>query len=101
MPPESILVSVNKRIAVEPFPSFGIETKNKNAFTTVVQKTDLIPLRVVFASDTLLEVRPGDVVYVRGETQQHQWSKEVFELGGKKFIFIPEDVIVLLNRPTP
>lgn len=95
--------SVNKKVAVEPFPSTSIETKNRAGFTTVIQKTELIPLKVVFSSLTPqgLGVDPGHVVYVKGETTQHQWAKEVFELDGKKFIFIPEESVVLVDFNPP
>lgn len=104
---DSGLRVVNKRIAVEPFPTRSVDVKVKSGFGTVVQKTELVPLKVVFATEasdrqtpaasalTLLE---GDTVYVRGEAVAHQWAAEVYDLEGKKFIFLPEDFVCMVSR---
>lgn len=98
---------VNKKVAVEPFQVKGVEVKVSSGFGTVSQKTELTPLKVIFPNEATdrpdsdkLVLYPGNTVYVRGEASAHQWAKEVFELNGKKFIMLPEDMIVLVDRST-
>lgn len=98
---------VNKKVAVEPFPVKGVEVKVSSGFGTVSQKTDLTGLKVIFPNEAAdrpdldrLVLNPGNTVYVRGEASAHQWAKEVFELHGKKFIMLPEEFILLVDRST-
>jgi len=90
----------NNRIAVEPFKSKGLEQKISNGFATITQQVELIPLRVVFGSSPTADrdsIHSGSVVYVRGDATRHQWAKEVHEVAGEKFIFLPLDAVVLVD----
>lgn len=99
------LRGANKKVPVEPFTVKGVEVKVSSGFGTVSQKTDLTALKVVFPNEASgkpdlehLALYPGDTVYVRGEMSAHQWAKEVFELHGKKFILMPEEFVLMVER---
>lgn len=84
----------NRRVACSPFQAKSVEVKIKNAFATVSQKTELTQMEVVFGNE---RYRPGTFVYVKGDVLTLPWTREVFELAGKKFVMVPEDLIQLVE----
>lgn len=85
----------NNTIACSPFPTNSIELQKRNGVTLMKEKTELTGLTVIFGNAHFEE---GWTVYVKGDGKGHQWSKEVYEIDGKKFILIPCSMILLSNR---
>lgn len=92
--PTTTTYAPNRRLACTPFETLALETQGKT-FKSVREKNDLFRLSVVFGNE---RYRPGDVVYVRGDIKSLPFTREVFEIGGDKFILIPEDHIQLVRR---
>ncbi len=93
--------SLNRRMAVTPFSSTSIEVKTNKGFAHVMQKSALIPLKIVFdfeSTGDMPTLLAGDTVYVKGDAQAHQWAKEVFAVDGKEFIFLPVEFAMLVRR---
>lgn len=99
-----MLLGYNNRVAVEPFPQTSIEVKVNSGFAVASQKTNLTALKVVHAAmntDINKALLPGDTIYVRGETAAHVFAKEVFEVGGSKFILCPLEMVVMVDKAIP
>jgi hypothetical protein len=77
---------LNGKVALEPFASTEIQTKNYGGFAVVAQKVQLIPLKVVFGND---EIQEGQTVYVHGDATKHPFANQIHELDGKKYILVP------------
>ncbi len=95
----------NKRIAVEPFPSQSLTKEIKGGLLVLTQQSGLTPLRVIHGNDRFTA---GQTVYLRASRAiDSTWGKEIFTLEDQRFIFIPEEEILLVDRtivvpgPTP
>lgn len=84
----------NRKVACTPFETLALETQGK-AFKSVREKNDLFRLTIVIGNE---RYRNGDVVLVRGDIKTLPFTREVFEVGGLKFVLIPEDYIQLVER---
>jgi hypothetical protein len=95
------MFTVNDWIATTPFPESGIKTGIRRGVAVIEQTIALTPLKVLhdaYASDGKHLFKSGNTVYVRGEAMKHQWSGEVFEDGGVKFILIPRSIVVAVDE---
>ena len=90
--------SANRRIACEPLESLALETQSRSGFQVVKQKTSLFKTRVVFGNERFMA---STWVYVRGDVVTAPWAKEVFEVGARKFILVPEDAVQLVELEEP
>lgn len=88
--------TMNKRVACTPFERTSIEVANTRGFAVVKQKQGLSQLEVVFESED--GFHPGNKVAVFGSSCAAAWAKEVFEIGGKKFVLVPVGEIVAVIR---
>jgi hypothetical protein len=88
----------NKCVALEPFPA--VQNEIVNGVLRPKNQASLVALKVIFGNETFTEAQ---VCYVRyGRNQTSLWAKEVLEVGGLKFIVVPETEIVLVDRlPIP
>ena len=84
-----------KTVACEPFTTTGVETEIRHGMGTIKQKVTLTALEVVFFGCGL---NPGDIVYTRGVNNKANWGKEIFEVGGRKIILVPDSDILLVER---
>jgi len=85
-------------VALEPFPAMSVEKNVKSGFTTIRQKTELTPLKVIFDTEDQ-RFRRGDIAYVMADQYSHPWGKAVYEVGDEKFVLAPLNVIQGLKRP--
>jgi hypothetical protein len=85
----------NKKIACEPFPSTVVEKEIKNGMVIAKQKNTLQKLKVVFDSGSLLV---GSFIWVKSEMFQAFWAKEIYEINEIKFILVPEEQVVLVEK---
>lgn len=85
-----------KRVALEPFPAATKKAEVKGGVLVPLNQAALTGLRVVFSSDGYNE---GQVAYVRsGLPQTTSYAKQVYEVAERKFILVPEDEVLLLER---
>lgn len=85
----------NKRVALEPFPT-STGTEVVNGVLRPKNQAALIGLKVVFGNDQFHE---GAICYVRADKNRTTlWGKEVLEVDGKKFLLVPEEEVVLMDR---
>ena len=86
----------NKKVAVEPFPEGNTKATVKGGVLQPINQASLTPLKVVFSSDAYKE---GSVIFVRSKLGTgHPLAKEIFEAFGKRFILVPEEEVVLVDR---
>lgn len=88
--------TMNKFVACTVFPKQNIEKTIKGGIAMVDKKVNLQELTVVLHSES--GFLPGQKVWVRGDAVVQQWSKEVFTVGGKEFILVPENVIMVVTN---
>lgn len=89
----------NGKVAVTPFVEKHLVVEVKNAFALGTTKLKLQKLTVVFGSSEVLDLEPGDGVYVRADQVSLSWAKEVFDLGdGKQFILMPKESILIHEK---
>lgn len=95
-----ITLSTNRHIAVTPPEAPKVqEAKIVGGLKTVPGQNNLIELEVVFGTtnDSPVRVSDGDVVVVRGDIHQQDFSKKVLELDGKKFVLLPDHFVQLVK----
>lgn len=92
------ILSTNENVAVEPFPTNQVEKEVRNGLAVIKQKSSLQPLRVVFPDFLGDEYPTGSTVYVRADQCVATWAKDVFELNGKKFILVPKNQVILVEK---
>ncbi len=86
--------TVNKKIAVTPFPTLDAKVSVKGGVARLNQKSELSKLTVVYSDDSVYMA--GDTVYVRSDLYTHQFAKETYELeAGKPFIVIDSSLVLL------
>lgn len=89
----------NKKVAVEPFPVVEKKAEVRGGVLAPMNQSALTGLKVVFGSPAFVE---GTTVYVRTKLQTGStYAREIFEVEGRKFILVPEEEIVLLDRGVP
>jgi hypothetical protein len=87
----------NKRVALEPFPDTAAAPKIVNGVLQV-KMNGLTGLKVVFGNENFPE---GSICYIRSDRNRTStWGKAEasFDVDGKKFILVPEDEIILVDR---
>ena len=90
-------VSVNGRVACQPFENVGVgkQVYGQGTFVTGKYKNNLLETSVVFGSD---KFAVGTVVFVdSARLAAHEWTRAVYEVGGQKFILVPENEILLVK----
>ena len=92
------IVSVNENVAVEPFPTNQVEKEVRNGLAVIKQKSTLQPLKVMFSDFWETEYAVGSTVYVRADQCVATWAKDVFDLNGKKFILVPKNQVILVEK---
>ena len=99
MPNENEIYTLNRLVATEPFPDASIRPPDKtDGFVTTAQRGTLTPLKVVFnSSDDDISLQAGETVWVRAELFKAPWAQQVMIRGDKKFILVPQDLIVLVE----
>lgn len=90
----------NKKVAIEPFPATEKKAEVRGGVLAPMNQSSLTPLRVVFGSE---EFRKDEIVWVRSHLPSTTtYGREVFEVGGQRFILVPEtDVLVVDRNPSP
>jgi hypothetical protein len=88
--------SYNKSIACTPFDNKTVETTVSSGFATMKNKQTLTKHTVVYGNE---DIPSGAFVYVPAGQAAHSWAKEVFDVSGTSFIFIPVDQIRLVETP--
>lgn len=91
-----LMVTFNKKIAVEPFPDMSVKTTAQGQGTVKVarieNKVGLTRLRVLFPTEDG-RFLPGQTVLVRSDLFLQPWAKERHQLGDlnkTEFILLPE-----------
>ncbi len=83
----------NKKVACTPLGAQRSIQTTGNTFKTVLQKTTLLQLTVVYGNDNY---KTGDWVFIKGDCMTLPWTKEEYTTSdGKMFILVPEDRIEL------
>lgn len=99
---EPSLVTMNKKVAVEPFPDMAVKTTAQGQGAVKVarieNKVGLTRLRVVFPSDDG-RFRTGQLVWVRSDLYLQNWAKEKHQVEGVEFILMPESHVEVLYNP--
>jgi hypothetical protein len=74
--------------------------KESGGVVTIKQKWELACSEVVFGyrGRDGSGYAPGDVVYLRGEDRLSSWAKDVFEVRGRRFILVPEERVLVVER---
>jgi hypothetical protein len=90
--------TLNKLVAVEPI---VLDTDKTNAPARGLDLSDrmvikLVPTKVVFSSETF---QAQGTVYFRTDIVAHASARQKFELNGKSFVLIPEDMVIIYNAP--
>lgn len=89
-----MLKTLSDSVGTEPFPTQGVETSGQ-FFKTADQKNKLVGLKVVIASE---KIALGSTVYVTKQMQvENHWAKEVFDYQGLQVIFVPHNVIKVVD----
>lgn len=91
-------VVLNDAIAVEPFKSVGVEKEQKSGFAKAKQKVSLVGLRVVHGNDKIVA---GAIVYVRGDYCASVDARNLYELDGQTFFFLPIKEALMVEYPVP
>jgi hypothetical protein len=98
------MVTVNKRIAVTPFPTVDTKTTVvKGGMVVIKQRAELTRLVAVYGAEyfegsQVRVVQPGQGVYVNGDLCKHQLARDIFETEpGKPFILISSDMLVAVD----
>ena len=104
-----MLKGFNKQIACEPFDSQAIHAEVKSGFAVIAEKHKLKGLKVLVGNaDSSVyyqvnadnrAINAGDTIYLYAEAYKLGWAKKVYEIDGMSFILVPEDTIVLVDKP--
>lgn len=99
VPPQPRFEVPNKRVAIEPFPVTEKKAAVQGGVLKPMDQSALTGLKVVFGSPSFPE---GVTVYVRSKLATGStYAREVFEAEGRRFILVPEEEVVLLDRGVP
>lgn len=99
-------LSLNGRICCLPFKvEDKVEGKVSSGFATHSTRAKLVSTQVVMFevaaknkhnnADAIV-IGPGDTVYLKSDSLNHAWSKEIYEINGKSVIFLPREFIVFI-----
>lgn len=95
-------MTCNRQIACEPFPDMSPKMEIKAGFAKAIQKQSVQSLKVlvdhymVQGGNTIKMVSAGDSILVRADHFTTLWAKAVFDVLGKKTIFVPEEEVLVL-----
>lgn len=89
--------SFKGKVACTPITENSVKTEKVGGLRGIVNKTRVEGLKVVFGLSEA-NLRPGDTVYVKGNSFTAGWAKDVFTLDGREFIMVPVDQIELVDR---
>ena len=95
------------KIPCKPFPSLSLNVKSqtlpggKKGVLVFDQKVNMQALEVLLhyksASNPLLDLCPGDTVYVYGDRYAVMWAKEKYKIAEDEFILVPENEVLLIQ----
>lgn len=88
--------TVNKVVACTPFKTLSNEKVMKSGLALQDKKIRLQELTVVLPTEDG-KLQPGMKVYLRGDGAVQHWAKDVFTLGDKEFILVPETAIQVVQ----
>lgn len=93
-----MILSINGFVAVEPIAANVAETERKGGMTVLAHKVSVIAAKVVYNFPEL-GIEAGDTVYLNGDSiSKMDWYKKVYEIGERKFILVPKDIVWLVER---
>ena len=101
-----MISSINRFVAVQPFPVAHITHSVKSGIAMIDQKYQLTKLELVYDAvvklgDLDLVLRPGDAIFVTSDQYVQPWAKKVYELvEGKPFILVSQETVVLVEQAT-
>ena len=86
------------RFACEPGEGHSVSQKLVGKMLVIEQKSSLAELKVVFSPhmNERLPVAKSVLVYASSLVSM-VWAKEVFEIDGKKVIFVPKDAVIMVR----
>lgn len=91
------MMTMNKQVAVSPFPTKSIKpVVMKGGLVGVAQKVELTPLDVILQSEDG-RFKPGMKVYVRGDIVVQEFANNVQNIGGKTFVLLPDSYVQLVE----
>lgn len=94
-------VTMNKKVAVSPFPDMSVKTSAQGQGAVKVgrieNKVKLVTLSVLFPSEDG-RFAPGSKILVRGDLYLQSWAKEIQEFDGHQYILVPENFVEALIR---
>jgi hypothetical protein len=100
-PEKKRFVTMNKKVAVSPFPDMSVKTSAQGQGAVKVgrieNKVKLVELSVVFPSEDG-RFMSGYKVLVRGDLYLQSWAKEIQEFDGCQYILVPESFVEALIR---
>lgn len=92
--------SVNKKVAVEPFPNDARAPEVKNGLA-LTSRHRVVALKVIFSSMTNKDggayYPAGSTVWLKASESEASWAKEIFEIEGKSVILVPEEKILMVK----
>ncbi len=91
-----MIKAFNKQIACEPIQNRTVASEIKSGFAVVKNKVELVKLKVIFG-DQDEEIAPGDMVYIKGDTVNHPFCKDVFMIEGVPVILIPLQFVQMVE----
>lgn len=92
--------TINKRVALEPFPEIGVRVTVKAGVSQIQQKGSLVKLRVVYdTADNFL--RAGDYAYLRGDFSKDTRFQPLTAADGTKFMLVPIELIDGVEQQKP
>ncbi len=91
------MISINKQTAVKPPQIQAATQRVTHGIAIIDSRVTLMGMEVVFDSAV---ARAGDTIYVHSNVvNSHKWTKEIYDVDGQQFVLVPDDMIVLVNRP--
>ena len=96
------ITSQNNLVACLPFSKKAVEAVDRKKLAVVSQYTTLAPLTVVMdtAEDSLIKLKTGDTVYVKGTAAVQAWAKDIYntDVIANGFILVPVSEIVAVSK---
>ena len=91
------MMTMNKQVAVSPFPTKSIKpVVMKGGLVGVAQKVELTSLDVILPSEDG-RFKPGMKVYVRGDIAVQDYTNNIQNIGGCTFFLLPDSAVMLVE----
>lgn len=81
-------------VGCTPLERHSVKTQTRNGFTSIVSRSTLTELTVIFGND---RIKAGSKVYIMSDAYLAEWSKKEFTLEDKKFVLVPLSLILLVD----